>query len=266
MKRMRDLFLLTLFCCAVPVLAGEGEAHMFAVRVVKADPAGLIRYEKALKETMELYKTEGLALDNLYVESMDNMQYYFIIPIKKYGDIDTIHAAFADVRKKIGKEKLTAIRDSFKGTALSSELMIVKYLPDVSYEPESEKAENKNWNYFEETIWYINPDKYGEAMKLAADYRKLFEEKHAKSGFSIYLKLMGSDMPLMYIVTNAKDAVHLATMEKELKATLGDAVKPLHERFLSITRKVEVNHGRFRPDLSYSRDKPKEMKTETSKK
>jgi len=180
---MRNIFLLTLFCFAVPALAGEGEAHMFAVRMVKANPAGLIRYEKALKETMKLYKTEGLALDNLYVESMDNMQYYFIIPIKKYGDIDTINAAFADIRKKIGKDKLTAIRDSFKGTASSSELMIVKYLPEISYEPESEKAEKKDWNYFEETIWYINPDKYSEAMKLAADYRKLFEEKHASPDF-----------------------------------------------------------------------------------
>jgi len=250
MKRIGMLCTLAVFLVTTLVTAGESHPELYAVRAVKANPTGLIRYEQALKTAMAAYGKHGLAVDFIWVESTDNLVYYFIIPIQSMGDMDGIMRAFADVRKKMGPNALAEMEQAFAGTADTSEIMVVKKLDTLSYTGE-EPPEGEKWRYFEETLWYIQPDKYQEAMAIAADYRKLFEEKQAKVGYTLFMKTIGSDMPMMYVVTMARDPLHFAQREAELKKLLGDAVKPLQERFLSVTRKMEVNRGWGRPDLSY---------------
>lgn len=61
------------------------------------------------------------------------------------------------------------------------------------------------------------------------------------------------DQMLAVKIVNVNPA-KMADYEKAHKKALGDTVKPLHEKFLSMTREVETVRGWFRPDLSYMPD------------
>lgn len=255
MKRVLISCALLFVVCLVPAMAGESKDQMLAVKVVKVNPAKMAAYEKAVKHAMALYKEHKLDVPAIWVSQAEDMSYHYVIPIRNHGDIDRIWKVFGDFRKTIGKEGIAEMESAFEGTVESSSMYVTKYMGDLSYMPEGFEARSQDWGYFEMMVWYVNADHYKEAMALAADYRDLYKAKGITDGYGIYVDYIGTDLPVMNVMNWAKNPGHMLELEKAHKQALGDDVLPLHERFLSMTRKVEMVRGNFRPELSYLPEK-----------
>lgn len=261
MKRVIWTIALVLVVGLMPATAGEQQDQLLAIKVVKANPAKMADYEKALKHAMALYGEHKLDVPAIWVSQDENWDYHLVIPIKNHADLDRLWDAFGKVRKAIGEEALAEMEAMFDGTVESSSMFLTKYLADLSYTPEGFQEKSKDWRYFEMLVWYVKPDHARDARKLAAAYKKLYIEKGIDDGWAIYSDLMGPDLPVMNIMSWAESPVHMQDKDKAHKEALGDAVKPLHEQFMTMTRKVETTRGWFRPELSYL-PKSEEKKTD----
>ena len=258
MRRVMVFCALALVFCTTAVHAGENKDQMLAIKLVKVNPAKMADYEKSVKHVLELYKEHKLDVPAMWVSQSEDMTYHYVIPIENHAGIDHIWKAFGDVRKAIGKDGLAEMEDMFQDTVESSSLFVTKYMADLSYMPDGFNERSKDWNYFEMMVWYIDADHYQDAMQLAKDYKALYTAKGIQDGFGIYVDYMGPDLPVMNVMSWAKDPSHMLEMEKAHKEALGDAAKPLQQQFLSMTRKVEMVRGWYRPDLSYTPKKAAE--------
>lgn len=251
MKRVIWTIALVLAVSLIPATAGEKQNQFLAIKVVKANPAKMADYEKALKHAMALYAEYKLDVPAIWVSQDENWHYHLVIPIQNHGDLDRLWEVFGKVRKDMGEDKLAEMEAMFNGTVESSSMYLTRYMTDLSYSPEGLQKKSKDWRYFEMMVWYIKPDHAKDAMKLAGEYKKLYIEKGIDDGWAIYRDLMGPDLPVMNIMSWAESPMHMQKKDKAHKEALGEDVKPLHETFMTMTRKVDTVRGWFRPELSY---------------
>lgn len=254
MKRLAVITALILCVCLMPAHAAEKGDRMLAVKIVKVNPAKMADYEKAMKHAMALYKEHKLDVPAIWVSQNENMNYHLVIPIENHGGLDRLWEVFGEIRKSVGKKAVAEMEAMFADTVESNSVFVTKYMANLSYMPEGFEKRSQDWKYFEMLVWYVKNDAYMDAMQLAGEYRDIYAGAGIEEGFAVYMDYVGPDLPVINVMSWAENPMHMRKMEKAHKKALGDAVKPLHEKFLSMTREVETVRGWFRPDLSYMPD------------
>jgi hypothetical protein len=100
-------------------------------------------------------------------------------------------------------------------------------------------------------FYYLLPGKQSEAEAIARDYVALFKQKNITQRYSIFMNIMGNDLPVLVAAIPGKSEADVVAADQSTEATLGADVRPLQARAMAITRRFERRTATYRPDLSY---------------
>jgi len=137
------------------------------------------------------------------------------------------------------------------GALVSYDDAVAAQRDDLSYVPAKPRLKAEEMPYARIDYYYLKPGTEEQAEQIAKDYVALFKSKDIPDGFTIYTALSGHDLPLLVAVIPAKNPADLATADEKTNAALGDALRALQGRALSITRRFERKDSWYRPDMSY---------------
>jgi hypothetical protein len=123
--------------------------------------------------------------------------------------------------------------------------------PDLSYVPANPRLKPEEQKYVRLQFYYLVPGKEMEAEAIARDYVALFKQKNVTESFSIYISILGDDLPLLVAAIPAKSPADYAAADERTNSITGAEGRALGQRALAITRRIETREAILRPDLSY---------------
>ncbi len=242
---------------AIALIAGRAavaqppSGQWFILHQETAKPSQVALYEATAKEFKQLVEANRAAMPTFYFTVLqgDDFTYTFASRIKNFGGIDTINAEFGALFQAAG-DKMAALMQR-GGPAIDHVAeFVVGEEPGMGYHPENPKLKMEDARYFRYTLYYVMPGKEEEAKAISADFVALFKNKNVGNGYNIYWAVTGPDMPLLVVEQWAKDEADYLATDAMVNATVGDAIKPLNQRALAITRRMETKSAWLRPDLS----------------
>jgi hypothetical protein len=256
---MKRSVLASLACIALalPALAADPVApvkpQLYLIHEEIARPSMLVQYESTTNELLAAMtekkadpKVFGM---NLYVTT--DFHYVFVVPIANWASIDGFQQSWMTLGESVGKEKWANLMKRGNQTMESYSEFVVARRPDLSYEPATPRFKPEEARFSHWEFYYLDPARADEAEQIAKDYASLFRAKNIGDGFSVFMAVSGSDLPLLVVSVPAKSAADFYVEDEKVNATLGKDVVPLQMRALAITRRYETRDAVFRPEMSY---------------
>ena len=218
------------------------EDHLVDGMKEKHDQADMM-ITKAAKD----HKMQGM--DWITFQADDNRVMY-LSPIESMAELDK--NPFADLEKKMGKEKFQKMFEGFKGTYKQHGDYILKLDKELSYMPDGLTQTPSGKNYRELTYYWIPPGKEEKAEQLARDVKQLYSSKGSNLHYRVYKNGFGT-MGNYYMVAVAAESPELMEkMRKENMELLGEDGKKLFDEIEKTTSKQERITGYLKPELSYA--------------
>lgn len=247
MKRSALVILLALLL-PFPLLAQPGAPPLILVYDEAPRPDQTSAYEAATKKFFQML-VDAMPDATWTAIQTDDIHYYYVIPIPSFATIDGMHQSMAAMIGKVGPEKFNALMAEMGPTVDHTDSRVLMRRDDLSYRPEKDLApgEAKFFNY---DVYYLKPGMEFAMEGVAKEWAALLKSKGAARGFTVYQQMLGSDAPMMVIMTPAKDPLELAQAMVGNQAKLGAAGGPLWAKTMSMTRRLDRNTGWLRPDLS----------------
>jgi|SRR5581483_2805199 len=254
--RIRSVALAVLFAAlAFNATAQEssppGQRWMISQDFVK--PGMSEQYESLVREFLATLKQNNITnpMFTGYTFQSSDFCYTTATPVGNWSDLDKMNSEMPEVEQKIGRKRMEDLTQRMGAAIDHSSFFSVRELPEVSYHP-TKASPNVNEKYFVHyDLFYIAPGHFDDAIEVAKAWKKLYEGKQIPHGYSVFSAGFGSDLPLIIVERLSKtQADYVAEVDQEAK-TFAGAQKPLEQRSLEITRRIESRDAYFRPDLSY---------------
>jgi len=250
---MKKLFSITLgmifmtFCLIDAWAQDEPKGQWLIIHEDMVEPAKLEAYKKAAKVFKD--KAEEYQMDmESHAVMQDDYTFLYVTPVENMAALDT--NPFAELAKKVGKEKVKEMFAGYEDTYTSHRNFMVWRSDDYSYVPEGSdwtpETLYRRWDYY-----YMDPDKGEEAKAVSKEWKNLYETKNVTNGYKIYTGGMGLEMPLYVVLTWGKDAADLEAKAAANMELLGEEADALWEKTQKLIRKSDRKEGWYLPDLSY---------------
>ena len=217
------------------------------------NPSMIAQYEGATKDLIGAFGEKKMTSPSFGVNTYmsADMHYMYMTPLANWAQLDTISKDWMGASEVIGKDRWADIQKRGNGAMLSYDEVVVARRDDLSYRPENPRLPETSEPFARLDYYYLRPGTEEQAEQVAKDFVALFKEKKIPDGFMIYMAQSGHDLPLLVAVIPAKSAADFAAADEKNTAALGDALRALQGRALSLTRRLERKDVWFRPDLSY---------------
>ncbi len=227
--------------------------QLFVVHEEIAKPSMLAQYESTTQEFFKMLTQAKVdpAVFSIRTYATTDFHYLYIAPIDSFAGMDKIVNVFMAIPAAVGNDRWQEFMRRSGATMDSMNDRIVMLRPDLSYRPENPRLKLDEHKYHRFQYYYLMPGTELEAEQIARDYAALFKKKNIPESFSIFMALSGDNLPLLVASIPAKSEADLVAADERTNAAVGDDVKPLQARALSITRKFELHEARVRPDLVY---------------
>ncbi|HJW94140.1 MAG TPA: hypothetical protein VJ901_11030 [Thermoanaerobaculia bacterium] len=252
MKRLSLAVLVTVISLAA-FAAEPPKPQLYSLYEEVVNPSMMTQYEGATKDLVkalgEKKLTSASFVVNTYMTS--DFHYLYMTPIASWAQLDTIDNDWRELKEKIGAERWTDIQKRGNGAMSSYDSAIIARRDELSYRPETPRLPEEREPFARLEFYYLKPGAEEQAEQVAKDYVTLFKEKKIADGFSIYTALSGHDLPVLVAVIPAQSPADFAAADERNTAALGDALRTLQGRAMSLTRRIERKDVWFRPDLSY---------------
>ncbi len=96
-----------LFIFTVPVLSQEQpKDQLFYIHEEVAKISKIDQYNSTSKEFSQMMMDSKLDVPFIRASQTDDLTFYYLVPLKNYGDIDKMSAAFNDMMSKGDKDKM----------------------------------------------------------------------------------------------------------------------------------------------------------------
>lgn len=252
MKRL-SLAIATVLFSLSAFAADPPKMQLFIVHEETAVPSMVAQYEGVTKDLIKSFAEKKMTSPSFMVNTYmtSDFHYLYITPIANWGQMDTISKDWMSAPEMVGKEKWADLMKRGGAATVSYDDAVAARRDDLSYVPENPRVKMEEEPFARIDYYYLKPGTEQEAEQIARDYAKLFREKKIPDGFTIYMAMSGHDLPLLVAVIPAKSPADFAATDERTSAALGDALKALQGRAMSITRRLEHKDSWFRPDLSY---------------
>ena len=226
---------------------------LYIVHEEVVKPGSMMSYEGASKDfvnTLAEKKISSPALSwNAYMTN--DMHYLYVVRIPNFAAMDSSMAEWDKAKAAVGAARWGDLeRRSSEGMSSYSEIVTMRRA-DLSYMPANPRLKQEEERYVRLDYYYLLPGKQAEAEAVAKDYVALFKQKNIGERYSIFISVLGSDLPLLVAAIPAKSAADLLSADERVNATLGADVRPLQGRAMALTRRFERREAAYRPDLSY---------------
>jgi hypothetical protein len=252
MKRLSLAALGVLFSLSA-YAADPPKPQLFLIHEETANPSMITQYEGATKDLFKAFAEKKVTSPSFIVNTYMTMDfhYLYITPIANWAQMDTVSKDWMSASDTVGKEKWLDIMKRGNGAMASYDEAVAARRDDLSYQPENPRLKMEEMPFARVDYYYLKPGTEEQAEQVARDYVALFKAKKVPDGFTIYMAMSGHDLPLLVAVIPAKSPADFAATDERTAAALGDALRVLQGRALSLTRRIEHKDSWFRPDLSF---------------
>jgi len=232
----------------------EAKPEMSLVIIEKVKLSMSMQYEEATKEMCALL-TEHDADPNLvgfFALSGPEIGYVFVIPLQDgFSSMKPTRENWMATIESIGKDRWEALADKADACVESRAMIHSVYREDLSYTPKNPSLEEEDIDFVQYEFLYTFPDKEDEFEEIAKEWKALYTRKGITTGWHVYERITGDDLPVYVVAEGARSAADYHTTSAAVKEQLGDAGQALGEKSSKLIRKVESKVGYARPDLSY---------------
>ena len=245
------LLLCGLFLITSPSFSQEMKDQLFLIHeeTVKIDMWD--KYESTSKEWVGLMNGAGLDLPYIQASQRDDGHYYYIIPIANYAEIDKMQGIFGSAIEKVGKDKWDKFMVENNSTIESSKDFIATRSAKYSYMPKNPRLKQDEVNFIHWMFFTYKMENRKEIMEIMTEWKKLYEEKDIKNGYTIWLIELGLDNNMIALTEGYKDGGDFYTSQMEDNALMEKEASALWAKMSQYITSIENKYGSPRPDLGY---------------
>ena len=261
MRRNSLLSLAVLICAwSWPAAAQEPAAPQIAFVYSEHVRASMTEeYEAMTKEYIDLMismpeATEGVRFTTVMGPEIG---YAFVSFTDDFSGIDRMYQSWETLMGAAG-EKLMELASKAGAAVDHAESFLLMLRPDLSYQVEAAALKPMSDTPLRMYHWWYGiPGQEAKLEAVAKDFAQLYKSKGVERGWLIYQAITGPDLPMYLVVETAKDEVDYHTAVRAVQEQLGEEGKELSGKAMKVTRRMDINHGWVRPDLSFPPAKPK---------
>ena len=227
----------------------ESKDQLCWIHEEKAKVNMLDKYESTSKDIIKMFKEGDLGID-IYGSQRDDNWFYYLIPISKYSDIDSIYKDFGSAREKAGADKWTSKMVENASTVEMSKDMLVTRSGKYSYTPKNPRIKQNEVNFIHWDYFTVLPEKRKEFFDIAEQFKELYEKNDIGMGYGVWFPQFGFDNDLVVVTQGAKDDVDYYQASNAINEKLGKDGEMLWNKLLSTLKDFTHFNGRPRHDLS----------------
>lgn len=253
MKKVVRIMLFAVAALAVlPGLrsAQEPESRMFVIVDCTVKPSMETAFWKTAKEEVAYHAKNGFSHAWKAYAGEDG-HYYFVYPIKGFAGIEELMKASKELRSK-DAAGYQALSEKYAGTYESSKAMVFTFRPELSFLSENPYYPPEKMNYMSLDIWFIQPEKEGEAEGYLKDLVALNKKKGIRDIWYSLVGGLGTNQPVYVYAGPDKDQLEFIKHNPEMWKMLGDEADVVFNKLLSLCRKRESRNLWYQAELSYS--------------
>ena len=237
------------FLICTSIRAQNDRYQLYVVHEDHVNKAMMDKHHDADKKIVEAAKNNKMkGMDWITFVGDDNRVMY-LSPIKNMGELDK--NPFADLEKKMGEKEYKELFDSFEGTYSKHGDYILRLDKKLSYMPDGITQTPQGENYRELTIYHIPPGSGDKAEELAAEVKKMYEDKNSGIHYRLYKSGFGTMGEYYMAAVAAESPEQLEQRRQENDDLLGDEGKALFEKIENTFSEIEKVTGYLKPELSY---------------
>jgi len=242
---------LAMLAGAATAMAQPPSGQWWVIHEEVARPSQLALYESSAKDFKAMVEANKASMPTFqfHVLQGDDFHYLYAAPVKNFAALDTINGEFGALMQATGGKFGELMTRAAPATESYSEAVFGNE-PSMGYKPANPPVKIEDAGYFRFSFYYLEFGKEQEATAIAKDFAALFQSKGLGNGFNIYWAVNGPDLPLLAVQEWAKDEADFLATAAKIDALVAKEIKPLNERALAITRRLEVKSYWPRPDLS----------------
>ena len=175
-----------------------------------------------------------------------------------------LNKVFIKAQEEAGKLKekspddYKAMEDAFKGTYESARACVfaLDYKHSMIAEDAESESEEENFVFFD--IYYFEPGTEAEFNKLFDEMMALAKDKDVVQNWYAYWGVMGTDNPVLWTSSSAKNAVAFYEKNAKMWEILGDEAGKIYQKMMKYVRKQEHKTAWYQKELSYNPSKKEE--------
>ena len=209
------------------------------------------KYESTSKEWVAMMNDAGLDLPYIEASQRDDGHYYYLIPISNYAEIDNMQNVFNSAIEKIGKDKWSKFMKENNSTIETSKDFVATRSAKYSYMPKNPRLKEDDVKFIHWMFFTYKMENRKEIMDIMSEWKKLYEDKNIKNGYSIWLIELGLDNNMIALTEGYKDGADFYTATNEDNALMEAEAGALWNKMSAYISSVENKYGSPRPDLGY---------------
>jgi len=247
MKKINFLFIF-LLSGFLSMAQSDKDWDLLVIREDVVEPSATVSYEGALADITSFFKENNIQNANYLTQLQDNYHYTHIFKLGELDLLDKGLMAYVSAPNK--QTELQLLLDNMNSNLVSSKMMVVKYMPGLSYVPNEnnwlDKQPYRRWNYF-----YFFPGTEKDVEQVLLTWKTLYQSKGVKYGFRVFKGVVGTDNPVYILTTWAADPLAYQQNLQDNMKKLGDEGAKAWISMMGLVRDAETVEGWYLPQYSY---------------
>ena len=245
------LLLCGLFLITPPSFSQEMKDQLYWIREEVAKVDMWDKYESTSKEWVKLMTEAGLDMPYMWASQRDDGHYYYLFPLDNYAAIDKMQGIFGAAIEKIGKDKWAKFLVENESSMVTHKDFIATRSAKYSYMPKEPRLKAEEANFIHWMFFHYKLENRKEVMDIMTEWKKLYEDKNIKNGYTIWLIELGLDNNMIALTENFKDGADFYTSQKEDNALMEAEASALWTKMAPFITSIENKYGNQRPDLGF---------------
>lgn len=250
-----SMFSVPLLCGLIlitsPTFAQDVKDQLYMVREEVAKVDMWDKYESTSKDWVEMMTKAELDFPYVRASQRDDGHYYYLIPISNYSHIDKFQAIFGSAVEKAGKEKWAKFLVENESSIVTHRDYVVRWSAEYSYVPKEPRLKIEDTKFIHWMYFHFKLEHRNELLAILKEWKKLYEDKNIKNGYSIWMVELGLDNNMMVLTENFKDGADYYAAQKEDNALMEAEASALWTKMSPFIVSIENKYGSPRPDLGY---------------
>ncbi|MCW8805500.1 MAG: hypothetical protein OQK56_03485 [Ignavibacteriaceae bacterium] len=209
------------------------------------------QYEESSKEWVKLMTDAGLDFPYMWASQRDDAHYYYLLPLDNYASIDKMPEVFGSAIEKIGKDKWAKFMVKNESSMVTHKDFIATRSAKYSYAPKEPRLKPEDAKFIHWMFFHYKLENRNEVMDILMEWKKLYEEKNIKNGYTIWLIELGLDNNMIALTENYKDGADYYTSMEADNALMEAEASALWAKMSTFITSVENKYGNQRPDLGF---------------
>jgi len=128
---------------------------------------------------------------------------------------------------------------------------IAKWSAQYSYVPKEPRLKPEDAKFIHWMFFHYKLENRKEIMDIMKEWKKLYEDKGIKNGYSIWLIELGLDNNMVVLTENSKDGADFYTAMGADNALMQEEAGALWGKMSQYVTSIENIYGNSRPDLGF---------------